>query len=319
MARKQAPEDEAVAPTGAPRGPAPPDPRRPRLDDLDPSVDPRFRFTVSVPPVRYVASTEAGWCGARLVDADAGFVRSGEVENEHEVLVLQRWQTPNLARPIGSAGGWRTSPPGVRLFLPGDRELGEWCGRPRAQMLFVTPERLVALLGTPWEASGLTRWRDERHVLPFVEHVITALMQDLEAGHPAGPIAGDALVTALLLHLDGAGARAPLPRPGALGRRLDPVRDYIEDNLARPLQLAELAALAGVGVRRFGAIFHAETGCSPQVYVLRRRVERAKALLRDSELSLAEIAYAVGFTDPGQLSRVFSQHAGVNPGAYRSH
>lgn len=299
--------------------PAPPDPPRPRLDDLDPSVDLRFRFNVSVPPVRYVASTRAGWSGARLVEGDSGFVRSGEIENEHEVLVLERYQTPSLTRPIGRAGGWRTSPPGVKLFFPGDREFGEWCGRPRAQVLFVTPERAEATLGTPWETSGLTRWRDDRHALPFVEHVVTALMQDLEAGHPAGPIAGDALVTALLLHLDGAGARAPLPTPGALGRRLDVVRDYVEDHLARPLQLAELAALAGVGVRRFGAIFQAETGCSPQVYVLRRRVERAKMLLRDSELSLAQIARAVGFTGAAQLARVFCQHAGVPPGTYRSH
>lgn len=310
MARKEDPDDEALAPPGPPR---------PRLDDLDPSVDPRFRFTVSVPPVRYVASTWAGWSGARLVEGDSGFVLSGEVENEHAALVIQRWQTPHLARPIGGAGGWRTFPPGVRLLVPGDREFGEWCGRPLAQMLFVTPERAQAVLGTSWETSGLTRWHEDRHVVPFVDHVVSALMQDLDAGHPAGPITGDALVAALLLHLDGAGAHAGLPRPGALGRRLDLVRDYIEDNLARPIQLAELAALAGVGLRRLGAVFRAETGCSPQIYILRRRVERAKALLRDSGLSLAQVAQAVGFTDPDQLSRVFCQHAGVNPGTYRNH
>jgi AraC-like DNA-binding protein len=302
--------DEKVPPASAPR---------PRLDDPDPSWDPRFRFHVSVPPVRYLASTGSGWNGVLLAEGDAGFVRSGEVRNDHEVLFLQRWETPNVARPVDRRGRWTTLPPGVKLYLPGDREYGEWRGRPWAQMLFVTPERAEAVLGTPWDRSGLTRWRDERHPLPFVDHVVSALMHDLEAGHPAGPITGDALVASLLLHLDAGRSAASAARRGALGRRLAAVRDYVEDNLARAIRLDELAALAGVDVRRFGAIFTAETGSPPEQYVLLRRIARAKALLREPELTLAQVARAVGFTDAVQLARVFRLHAGEDPGAHRRH
>jgi AraC family transcriptional regulator len=231
--------------------------------------------------------------------------------------MVQRWLTPNHARPIKAPGGWTTDPPGIRVCLPGDREYGEWRGHPRSQFLFVAPERVEGVLGRPWDATGLTRWRDRRHELPFVDHVLAMMMTDLEVGHPAGPLTGDALLVALLSYLDGRGAAPPAPRPGALGRRLAAVREYIEANLTRPLRLSELAGVAGVGVRRFGSIFTAETGWSPHRYVLHRRIERAKSLMRDPGLSLAQVASVLGFSDQAQFSRVFRRYAGMAPREYR--
>lgn len=280
----------------------------------DPLSDPRFRFNVSVMPTRFVVSAGSGWDGALFTEGDAG-PDGGEARHEHQVVMLQRWLTPNSARPIGSPGGWTTFAPGVRVCLPGDPEFGEWRGHPRSQFLFIAPERVEAVLGRSWERTGLTRWREARYQLPFVDHVILALTQDMERGYPAGPLVGDSLLIALLSRLDGSPPASP--RPGALGRRLDVVRDYIEANLARPLRLAELASLAGVGVRRFGSVFAAETGWSPHRYVLSRRVERAKVLMGDPRLSLADVSRAVGFRDPAQFSRVFRQYCGEPPRSYR--
>jgi len=279
------------------------------------TVDPRFLFKVSAAPLRFVGSATSGWEGAFLAEGTAA--PTGEALHDHQTLVIQHWLTPNPARPIGGPGGWTTFEPGVRLRFPGETEHGEWRSSPRSRFLFVTPERVEAVLGTCWEESGLTCWRDPRYRLPFVEHVFGAMMRDVEAGYPAGPLTGEALTVALLHHLNGRDLAARSPRPGALGRRLNLVREHIEANLARPLRLAELAALAGVGVRRLGAIFAAETGWSPHQYVLRRRVERAKELMRDPDLTLAQIAYAVGFADPSQFSRVFRQHTGEAPRTYR--
>lgn len=280
-----------------------------------PVLDPRFQFNVSVPPVRFVASFDSGWDGAFLADGSAA--PTGLARHEHQTLMIQHWLTPVPWRPIDASGGWATLQPGVRLRFPGDAEHGEWSGGPRSRFLFVTPERVHAVLGTPWDESGLTRWSAPRYRLPFVEHVLGAMMRDIEAGYPAGPLTGDALVVALLHHLNGREDAARGSSPGALGRRLDAVVDHVEANLARPLRLAELASLAGVGVRRFGSIFAAETGWSPHRYVLYRRVERAKELMRDPGLSLAQIASAVGFTDPTQFSRVFRQFTGEAPRTYR--
>jgi hypothetical protein len=167
-----------------------------------------------------VTSARGGWDGALLVQGDAGPVRRGEARHAHQALVIQRWQTPNDARPIGGRGPWTTRSPGVRLFMPGERELGEWRGHPWSQLLFVAPERVQVVLGKPWSSSGLTRWREATHRLPFVEHVFSAMMEDIAAGHPAGPITGDALVIALLLYLDAGAAAAD----AAVGRRAIRVR-----------------------------------------------------------------------------------------------
>jgi AraC family transcriptional regulator len=282
----------------------------------DPGIDPRFAFRVSVAPVRFTGSAASGWEGAFLGEFTAS--PSGEALHDHRTLVIQHWLTPDSARPIGGAGGWATLAPGIRLRFPGDAEHVAWRGSPRGRVLFVTPERLETVLGARWDETGLTRWRDDRYHLSFVEHVIAAMMQDVETRYPAGPLTGDALLVALLRHLNGREQASRPPRPGALGRRLDAVRDYIEANLAKPLRLTDVAALAGVGVRRFGAIFAAETGWSPHRYVLFRRVERAKELMRDRTLSLAQIARAVGFSDPAQFSRVFRQYTGEAPRTYRS-
>ena len=262
-----------------------------------------------------MASATSGWDGAFLAEGTAA--PTGEALHDHQTLVVQHWLTPNPARPIRGTGDWTTLEPGVRLRFPGETEYAEWRGSPRSRFLFVTPERVEAVLGTRWQDSGITGWRGPRYQLPFVEHVLGAMMRDMEAGYPAGPLSGEALTLALLHHLNGLDLAARSPRPGALGRRLDLVREYIEANLARPLRLAELAALAGVGVRRFGAIFAAETGWSPHRFVLYRRVERAKELMRDPDLTLAQIAHAVGFADPTQFSRVFRQHTGEAPRMYR--
>jgi AraC-like DNA-binding protein len=281
----------------------------------NPLADPFSLLRLSPHPATYVSSAGSGWDGALV--AEATTAPAGEILQEHQVVSVQRWLTPACIRSRTGPARWSTHPPGFNLFLPGDAQHGEWRGSIRYQLLFITAERVQAALGTGWERSGLTRWRGPRFELPFVAHLLSALMRDCEAGYPAGPLAGDALVAALVAYLDRRSSGPAPARPGALGRRLHLVREYIEANLARPLRLAELARMAGVGARRFTTLFAAETGWSPHRYLVNRRIERAKALMLDTRLTLADIGSAVGFPDPAQFSRVFRQHTGESPRAYR--
>lgn len=268
---------------------------------------------VTAPPRRFVSSSTSGWQGAFL--ADVTTAPAGEVHQDHQVLVLERWLTPLRTRPTSGPGGWTTHAPGTWLRLPGEGDHAEWRGSNPWQLLFVSPGHIETVLGTPWLRSGLPRWSHETIRLPFVDAVLAALAQDLADGFPAGPLAGDALLVALLTHLSGL-----LPgrsRTPALGRRLYLVLDFIEANLDRPLRLLELADVAGVGVRWFGSTFLADTGWTPHQYLLSRRLERAKLLMRDPRLTLKQIAQAVGFANQAQLSRAFRQHVGEAPRVYR--
>lgn len=311
------PEPDATASEPAPRvrGPGAARPAAPAGRPSDLLERPPSLFKVSAPPPRWVASVGSGWDGALL--ADLTTAHAGAFHQDHQLVVVQRWATPLCVRSAETHWSWTTCPPAVSLRLPGDAQHGRWRGATECQLLFLTPTRVEAVLGIPWDRSGLARWREPSLELPFVGEVLSALARDMEDGYPAGPLTGDALVVALLAHLDRRGAGAAPRGPRTLGRRLDQVLEYIEANLARPLRLSDLAEVACVRVRRLSALFSAEAGCPPHRYILHRRVERAKALMRDPQLPLAHVARAVGFSGPSQLSRVFRQLTGETPRAHR--
>jgi AraC family transcriptional regulator len=105
--------------------------------------------------------------------------------------------------------------------------------------------------------------------------------------------------------------------PHDAGRRIARVLDYIERNLEGTLRLAAMADLAGQSIFHFSRVFRREMGTSPQAFVRRRRVARARRLLEVTDLPLAEIAYACGFAHQSHFTNVFRELTGATPGAYR--
>jgi AraC family transcriptional regulator len=91
------------------------------------------------------------------------------------------------------------------------------------------------------------------------------------------------------------------------------VTEYIHDNLDHQLTLGELALITGMSTYHFARTFKQVTGVTPHQYVLNARVERAKRLLLQGKLSIAEIANRVGFFDQSHLTRSFKRLVGVTP------
>jgi AraC family transcriptional regulator len=104
-----------------------------------------------------------------------------------------------------------------------------------------------------------------------------------------------------------------LPRP-----RLGRVLEYIQANLDQGIHIDELAGAAGLSLFHFAKLFKRSTGSSPHQYVLERRLERAKELLRKTGLSLSEIALQAGFADQSHLTNVFRRFIGVTPSQFRT-
>jgi transcriptional regulator of acetoin/glycerol metabolism/AraC-like DNA-binding protein len=98
--------------------------------------------------------------------------------------------------------------------------------------------------------------------------------------------------------------------PGAMRR----IREYVEAHLGDSMDLATLAAVAGLSIHHFARGFKQSTGLTPHHYLTRKRVERAQDMLAHTALSLSEIAYAVGFS---HLARHFRQMLGITPGQFR--
>jgi len=93
---------------------------------------------------------------------------------------------------------------------------------------------------------------------------------------------------------------------------------HIRSNLDQELDVESLAKLAGASASCFARAFLQQVGVTPHAYVLDQRVERAKALLEGTDLSLAEVALAVGFTSQSCLNVAFRGRAGTTPGRFRA-
>jgi len=95
------------------------------------------------------------------------------------------------------------------------------------------------------------------------------------------------------------------------------VRDLIDRNFARPLNLAELAAAVHVSESHLIRTFRSTFGETPHRYLQRRRIERAMFMLRESDESISGICLDVGFTSLGTFSRTFAEIVGEPASEYR--
>ena len=95
-------------------------------------------------------------------------------------------------------------------------------------------------------------------------------------------------------------------------------RDLIDREYARPLDVAEIAAAAFMSPAHFSRRFRETYGETPYSYLMTRRIERAKALLRRGDLSVTEVCMAVGCTSLGSFSARFAEVVGETPSAYRN-
>jgi AraC-like DNA-binding protein len=103
-----------------------------------------------------------------------------------------------------------------------------------------------------------------------------------------------------------------------LARHLLRARDLVDSRYAEPLDLEALARAAHVSPRHFSRSFRQTFGETPHQYLLTRRLERAAALLRNTDRSVADICFMVGLRSVGSFTTSFRRVYGVTPTAYRA-
>jgi AraC family transcriptional regulator len=156
----------------------------------------------------------------------------------------------------------------------------------------------------------------------LVSQIVLTIANEIEGGF-LDYILADALNTALAAQItrrfvDEPSAITLAPSNGLSRERLQRVRDYIEAHLDDRLTLTDLAEVACLSPYHFSRSFKLAVGVGPQRYVMRRRLDRAKTLLRRSRKPLAVIAQEAGFADQSHLSSIFRREMGVTPGRFRA-
>lgn len=101
-------------------------------------------------------------------------------------------------------------------------------------------------------------------------------------------------------------------------RRIRAVISYIDDHAAGNLLVPDLARAACMSPTKFKESFRIETGSTFTAYVQRRRVSMAESLLRQPDLTIAQVARAVGYTCSGRFSKIFQRETGMLPSEYRN-
>jgi AraC-like DNA-binding protein len=156
---------------------------------------------------------------------------------------------------------------------------------------------------------------------PLISQIGATIAHEIDGGF-FDRILADALNTALAVQVTrrfvDQSAIMLEPSNGPSRERLKRVREYIEAYLDNRLTLTDLAGVACLSPYHFSRSFEQAIGLGPQRYVMQRRLERAKSLMRRTNEPLAMIAQPVGFADQSHLTSIFRRETGVAPGRYRS-
>ncbi len=159
----------------------------------------------------------------------------------------------------------------------------------------------------------------------LIERIADCILTEMRRESSAGSILIESLASSLAARLLQSYSSVSIKHPEVhathnrlADRRLQQVLHFIEAHIEENITVEQLAALACLSQFHFAREFKAATGRSPYQHVTERRLVRAKALLTETDLSLAEIAYASGFSSPGNFWRAFRRSTGATPGSYRA-
>jgi AraC family transcriptional regulator len=216
-------------------------------------------------------------------------------------------------------------PPGSVLILPaGHSRRAFWRGSTEAVHVHLNPQRIAHIAAETLDVDP------DRLELPpagalvhsQIQAAMLAIDAELESGGAGGRLLTESLSNVLAVqlvrHITGNQKVAARPREGLPRQKLRAACEYIEEHLDSELGLDDLAAVVHLSPFHFARMFKASTGLPPHQYVIARRIERAKQLMRDGgELTLAQVASRSGFWDQGHFTRHFKRLVGVTPKHFR--
>jgi AraC family transcriptional regulator len=233
----------------------------------------------------------------------------------------------HLSNPCQLLARWNGTPRRLRS-LPGDsiimcaNQENSWQGSGEIDELqiFIEPRLLVeAAAEFSDKTFGLVEGIGIRD--PMISVIAARIVEELTNPGGSSKLLGDAMAHALTAQLL---SRHSNFRPVSAIQRVDmpahKVRaaiEYIEAHLNHDLSIDSIAAAVTMSAFRFARGFKKATGRSPHQFLLERRVELAKDLLRSTDRKLADIAQAAGFANQSHFAAVFRQRCQTTPLAYR--
>ena len=270
-------------------------------------------------PLRESAAFGAG-LGAALWDRDESANAHYDDPNHH-TLSLYVSGGESFARLLGAAR--RPSLGAGSLCLMPRGASSRWVVRGPVRMfhLYFSRQAFERVFAEVWSGRPtaspreLTYFRD-----PVIEGLIRSVILPLHWNEPAERIAaghaGQTLMAYVASRMTERGVGSTQLRGGLSASVIRRVSEFVAEHVDQPLCLEDLATCAGISAFHFARAFKTSTGESPHRYVLRQRIEKAKAALLGGE-PLARVALSCGFSSQSHFSHRFRQMTGVTPSQFR--
>lgn len=277
-----------------------------------------------VPGRLTVRSPAEGWNGLSVRGYSYGGSDVEVPPLRDYVIVAYRRGTTSMRRRID--GEWvsgRLGPGDVSLLTRGAESHWVWPGDIEVVHVYLTPDELAATCRQMYEreVSDLELRDEVRADDPAIHHTAMLIAREAAQGGVGSTLLVDALACQLSVQILRRHAhvlfREPTDHDGLTAGQERTVRDYVETHLAERMSVDDLAGTVALSRFHFARRFRQSTGTSPHEFVLRRRVQRAAALLARTDATLLDVALRCGFADQSHLTRVFRTRTGTTPGRYR--
>ncbi|MEG4105680.1 AraC family transcriptional regulator [Microcoleus sp. S13_C5] len=242
--------------------------------------------------------------------------------NQQHVICIKHIQ--NAYRTEHTLDGRRESHrvgDGSILLIPAQIEHGgNWDKEINFTLLMLEPTHIVQIAHefVDTDRVNLVPLFNEPDAL--IHQIGLALLSELKSEGVGTRLYADSMATALWVHLLKKYSTQPLRESthSVGNNQLRPAIEFINENLDKDLKLAEIAAVVNMSQFYFARMFKQFMGISPHQYVVQRRIERSQQLLAKTQLSVAQIACQVGFSNQSHFTAQFRKATGITPKGYRN-
>lgn len=273
-------------------------------------------------------SPEVGWRSLYAAIIEEAPFEAVETSVPHPFLIYHLYHPTEVTRKVAGARVERAliGPRRICLTPGGSTVRWQHRGHPEILQIYLRQSTYAAAVSEMYGCDVAAAEITPRFAIldPLLEQLALTIAGALRDGTVRDGLYVDTLAQMIAVHLARHHSAQSLP---AQRQTVDTVStwkirrliDFIEENLDRDLSLEALAAEVNISPLYLPRAFKAAVGQSTHQYVLRRRIERARTLLGNSDMPIAEIALCSGFSSQSHLSNWFLRFVGVSPAVYRRH
>ncbi len=187
-------------------------------------------------------------------------------------------------------------------------------------LVLIDPDKMISSASL---ISNKCTFLENYHIKdPNLEHIFKLLLSEIQAGNQNGKLFLENIVSVLTFHFVKNYSREQTSNlienvSGLTSKELEKALYYIDKNMAENYSIENLAEEFGVSKFNFIEKFKSSTNVTPHQFIIKKKLERSKNLLKEVSLSLTDITYMLNFSDQSHFSNSFKKMYGITPREFR--